>query len=140
MGVIPIQVVAWYVTIEFANLKFPKYEMRGLANQCQRFAPMALGGFILGITGEFVLHLLPGTVFLTVAGLGWIVAPVLFAVAPAGANYWAYIFPSMICATIGKAESDMTVNEKEDIRAEAVQPANGARPEMQQFAKGMGVH
>ena len=86
MGDIPIQVVAWYVTIEFANVEFTKYEMRGLADQCQRFAPVALGGFILAITGGFVLHLLPGTVLLTVAGVVFVVAPVLFAVAPVGAN------------------------------------------------------
>lgn len=82
MGASPLQVVAWYV-------------------------PMALGGCIISTFGGFVLHLLPGTLLVTIAGTSWIIAPLLFAIAPAGANYWAYIFPSMICATIG---IDITFN------------------------------
>ncbi|QSZ35058.1 hypothetical protein DSL72_007922 [Monilinia vaccinii-corymbosi] len=76
MGGSPLQIVAWY-------------------------APMALGGCIISTVGGFVLHILPGTALVVVAGVAWIVAPLLFAIAPAGANYWAYIFPAMICATIG---------------------------------------
>ncbi|KAK8909296.1 hypothetical protein QC760_002013 [Botrytis cinerea] len=76
MGGTPLQLVAWY-------------------------APMALGGCIISTLGGFVLHLLPGTALIVTAGVAWIVAPLLFAIAPSGANYWAYIFPSMICATIG---------------------------------------
>ncbi|KAG4034300.1 hypothetical protein MFRU_003g02700 [Monilinia fructicola] len=76
MGGSPLQLVAWY-------------------------APMALGGCIISTVGGFVLHILPGTALVIAAGVAWIVAPLLFAIAPAGANYWAYIFPAMICATIG---------------------------------------
>lgn len=76
MGASPLQVVAWYV-------------------------PMALGGCIIATFGGFILHLLHGTILIILAGTAWIVAPLLFAIAPVGANYWAYIFPSMICATIG---------------------------------------
>ncbi|EDN91134.1 hypothetical protein SS1G_00537 [Sclerotinia sclerotiorum 1980 UF-70] len=76
MGGTPLQLVAWY-------------------------APMALGGCIISTVGGFVLHLLPGTALVVTAGVAWIVAPLLFAIAPAGANYWAYIFPAMMCATIG---------------------------------------
>ncbi|KAJ8064865.1 hypothetical protein OCU04_007174 [Sclerotinia nivalis] len=76
MGGTPLQLVAWY-------------------------APMALGGCIISTVGGFVLHLLPGTALVITAGVAWIVAPLLFAIAPAGVNYWAYIFPAMICATIG---------------------------------------
>jgi MFS family permease len=82
MGATPLQVVAWYV-------------------------PMALGGCIISTFGGFVLHLLPGTILIIIAGTSWIIAPLLFAIAPASANYWAYIFPSMICATIG---IDITFN------------------------------
>jgi len=82
MGATPLQVVAWYV-------------------------PMALGGCIISTFGGFVLHLLPGTVLIIIAGTSWIIAPLLFAIAPEGANYWAYIFPSMICATVG---IDITFN------------------------------
>lgn len=38
---------------------------------------------------------------LIIAGTTFIIAPLLFAIAPSDANYWAYIFPSMICATVG---------------------------------------
>ncbi len=82
MGATPLQVVAWYV-------------------------PMALGGCIISTVGGFVLHLLPGSLLLAVAGLGWILAHLLFAVAPEGARYWAFTFPAMICATIG---IDITFN------------------------------
>ncbi|KAG0648448.1 Drug resistance [Hyphodiscus hymeniophilus] len=82
MGATPLQVVAWYV-------------------------PMVLGGCLIATFGGLVLHLLPGTVLIIVAGTSWIIAPLLFAIAPAGANYWAYIFPSMVCGTIG---IDITFN------------------------------
>ncbi|TVY67355.1 Drug resistance protein, partial [Lachnellula suecica] len=78
----PLQIVAWYV-------------------------PMALGGCIISTFGGFVLHLLPGTLLITIAGTSWIIAPLLFAIAPVGANYWAYIFPAMVCATVG---IDITFN------------------------------
>ncbi|KAG0644997.1 putative MFS-type transporter [Hyphodiscus hymeniophilus] len=42
-----------------------------------------------------------------VLGAAWVVAPLLFAIAPLDTNYWAYIFPSMVCATIG---IDITYN------------------------------
>ena len=82
MGASPLQVVAWYV-------------------------PMALGGCTISTFGGFVLHLLPGTILIIIAGTSWVIAPLLFAIAPQGANYWAYIFPSMICATVG---IDITFN------------------------------
>ena len=82
MGASPLQVVAWYV-------------------------PMALGGCVIATFGGFVLHLLPGTILIIVSGISWIVAPLLFAIAPQNALYWAYIFPSMICATVG---IDITFN------------------------------
>jgi MFS family permease len=82
MGASPLQVVAWYV-------------------------PMAMGGCIIATVGGFVLHLLPGTILIIISGISWIVAPLLFAIAPQGALYWAYIFPAMICATVG---IDITFN------------------------------
>jgi hypothetical protein len=82
MGASTIQTVAWY-------------------------APMAAGGCFISIFGGYVLHLLPGTILLIIAGSAWVIAPLLFAIAPSGANYWEYIFPSMLCATIG---IDITFN------------------------------
>ncbi|TKA68243.1 hypothetical protein B0A49_05414 [Cryomyces minteri] len=75
MGGTPIQLVAWYT-------------------------PLALGGCIIATTGGFVLHLIPGTILVIIAGVCWIISPLLFALAPEGANYWAWVFPAMICATI----------------------------------------
>jgi hypothetical protein len=82
MGASTIQTVAWY-------------------------APMAAGGCVISIFGGYVLHLLPGTILLIIAGSAWVIAPLLFAIAPSSANYWEYIFPSMLCATIG---IDITFN------------------------------
>ncbi|KAL2068225.1 hypothetical protein VTL71DRAFT_16323 [Oculimacula yallundae] len=82
MGGTPLQVVAWYV-------------------------PMALGGCIIATFGGFIMHLLSGTTLIIISGTSWIIAPLLFAIAPEGVNYWAYIFPSMVCATVG---IDITFN------------------------------
>ena len=65
------------------------------------FVPMAAGGVLIAIIGGYVLHLIPGTVLLLIAGVGWLITSLLFALAPEQPNYWAYIFPAMICATIG---------------------------------------
>lgn len=82
MGASPLLVVAWYT-------------------------PMAIGGICISTFGGFILHLLSGTILIYVAGAAWIMAPLLFAIAPDGANYWAYVFPAMIFATIG---IDITFN------------------------------
>ena len=82
MGASPLQVAAWYV-------------------------PMCAGGVIISVAGGYVLHLVPGTVLMFIAGAGWIITSLLFALAPVGASYWAYVFPSMICATVG---IDITFN------------------------------
>ena len=82
MGASPLQIVGWYT-------------------------PMAVGGCLISTIGGFFLHIIPGTVLMIISALSWVVAPVLLAIAPAGANYWAYIFPSMICGTIG---IDITFN------------------------------
>ena len=82
MGASPLQVTAWYV-------------------------PMSVGGIIISVVGGYVLHLLPGTLLILIAGLAWCLTSVLFAVAPEGASYWAYVFPAMIGATVG---IDITFN------------------------------
>ena len=76
MGAEPLQIVAWYV-------------------------PFGLGGLILSTLGGFVLHLIPNTILLLISSAGWVVSCLLFAIAPPGANYWAYILPAMIGGTIG---------------------------------------
>lgn len=82
MGASALQTVAWYT-------------------------PMAAGGCLISLLGGYVLHLVPGTLLLIIAGVAWTVAPLLFAITPIDANYWSYIFPAMLCATIG---IDITFN------------------------------
>jgi len=71
------------------------------------FVPMCTGGLVISVLGGYVMHLLPGTLLMLIGGTGWILTSLLFALAPGGANYWAYIFPAMIGATIG---IDVTFN------------------------------
>ncbi|KAJ5797564.1 uncharacterized protein N7503_006860 [Penicillium pulvis] len=75
MGGSPLQIVAWTV-------------------------PMAVGGLILSATGGFILHKVSGTLLMLISCLGYVGSGLLFAVIPIGGNYWAYIFPAMICGTV----------------------------------------
>lgn len=71
------------------------------------FIPMCVGGLILVTVGGLVLHLLPGRILLLISGVAYILCTLLFAILPVRFNYWAYIFPAMICATVGV---DITYN------------------------------
>lgn len=82
MGASPLQLVAWFV-------------------------PLAMGGCLIGTFGGLILHLIPGTILVIFSGVCWIIAPLLFAIAPEGANFWAWVFTSMTCATLG---IDITFN------------------------------
>lgn len=82
MGASPMQVSAWYV-------------------------PMCAGGCLISVVGGYVLHLLPGTVLMLIGGGAWVGNSLLFALAPEGAKYWAFVFPAMIMATMG---IDITYN------------------------------
>ncbi|KAJ5085210.1 hypothetical protein N7532_009981 [Penicillium argentinense] len=75
MGASPLQIVAWTV-------------------------PMAVGGLFLSVTGGFILHKVSGTILMIISCLGYVGSALLFAVVPMGGNYWAYVFPAMICGTI----------------------------------------
>ena len=65
------------------------------------YVPMVVGGLFLATAGGSMLHLLPGTLLLIISGIGYIICVLLFAIMPDRPSYWAYIFPAMICATIG---------------------------------------
>jgi len=71
------------------------------------FTPMCVGGLILATVGGLVLHLLPGRILLLISGAAYILSTLLFAILPESFSYWAYIFPAMICATLG---IDITYN------------------------------
>jgi len=65
------------------------------------FVPMAAGGMILATVGGFTLHLLPGRILLLISGIGSVLSVLLFAVIKKEASYWAFVFPAMVCGTIG---------------------------------------
>jgi MFS family permease len=62
---------------------------------------MAAGGLILATVGGLILHLLPGTVLMILSGIGYVMCVLLVAIIPEHPNYWAYVFPAMVCATLG---------------------------------------
>ncbi|KAL3481076.1 major facilitator superfamily domain-containing protein [Aspergillus californicus] len=76
MGATPFQMVAWTV-------------------------PMAIGGLVLCCIGGLIFHRVSGTILLTISCLGYVGSGLFFAVIPDGGNYWAFVFPAMICGTIG---------------------------------------
>ncbi|KAL8377437.1 hypothetical protein RB595_008221 [Gaeumannomyces hyphopodioides] len=67
------------------------------------FSPLCAGGFVLAVIGGVVLHKLPNHMLLVISGLGSVVSTILFVFIPAdsGLNYWAWVFPAMLGATIG---------------------------------------
>lgn len=75
MEATPMQLVAWWPTT-------------------------ALGGCIIDTVGGFVLHRISEKILMIMVGIAWVMSPLLFALAPSGANHWAWVFPAMICCTL----------------------------------------
>lgn len=79
------------------------------------FTPLAVGGIILGVTGGLILHVFPNRILFVASQIGFLLCVLIFAIIPerqddkpsTGFLYWAYIFPAMICGTIGV---DITFN------------------------------
>lgn len=78
------------------------------------FTPLAVGGVILALGGGLVLHILPNRALLIISQIGFLLSVLLFALIPDADSgksntflYWAYVFPAMICGTIGV---DITFN------------------------------
>ncbi|UNI19302.1 hypothetical protein JDV02_005494 [Purpureocillium takamizusanense] len=78
------------------------------------FTPLAAGGMFLAIAGGLVMHIIPNRLLMIISGLGFFVSSLLFALIPAPDTgrsdsflYWAYVFPAMLCGTIGV---DITFN------------------------------
>jgi hypothetical protein len=46
------------------------------------------------------LHIVSGTIMLILTACAAVIAPLLLALAPLEASYWAYFFPAMLCAAI----------------------------------------
>ncbi|KAG6018629.1 hypothetical protein E4U40_008027 [Claviceps sp. LM458 group G5] len=79
------------------------------------YTPLAVGGMVLAIGGGLVLHIIPNKVLMVISCSGFILSVLFFAIIPdpdtSGKStsfiYWAYVFPAMICGTVGV---DITFN------------------------------
>lgn len=75
--------------------------------QVAYFLPLAIGGFVLSLWSGAVLHRIPATYLIQLSTLVLIIPPILFIYMPLddsitpAQRYWSYIFPSMLCATLG---------------------------------------
>ncbi|CAK3931832.1 Drug resistance [Lecanosticta acicola] len=65
------------------------------------YTPTAIGGLLLCVVGGALLHIVPTMILLLISGLAWIAAPLLLALCPLPVSYWAFVMPSMVCATLG---------------------------------------
>ncbi|KAJ4011011.1 hypothetical protein NW752_007451 [Fusarium irregulare] len=111
-----IVLIPWHgslVSTSWTNLNLDSFETVLHTTPVQTalwFKPLAGGGIILAILGGFILHLVPGSVLLIFAGITFIPSAMLLALMPERSAdgepsrsflYWAYIFPGMVCATLG---------------------------------------
>lgn len=71
------------------------------------FTPFGIGGLALGLATGVLLRDIPHICLIVVSGIGATLSPLLLAVAPERADYWQFVFPSMLCATVG---IDITYN------------------------------
>lgn len=76
MGAGPLQIVAWTV-------------------------PMGVGGLILATAGGLIMHKVSGTILMLISCIGYAGSGLFFAVIPKGGIYWGFVFPAMICGTVG---------------------------------------
>lgn len=70
------------------------------------FAPLPSLGLVLALISGFILHLVPGRILMIISGLGFLASVLLFARMPGTSGskwltYWSYVFPAMLCSTIG---------------------------------------
>ena len=65
------------------------------------FLPLAAGGIFFAITGSALLHVVPIFILLCVSALAFVAAPLLMALAHIDAGYWPFVFPAMVCGTLG---------------------------------------
>ncbi|KAF2164900.1 hypothetical protein M409DRAFT_67605 [Zasmidium cellare ATCC 36951] len=86
---------------------FQSPELTGTPNGIQGvtlaawYTPTAIGGLLLCALSGAILHRAPVMLLFFISALAWIGAPLLLALCPLPVNYWAFVMPSMLCATIG---------------------------------------
>jgi MFS family permease len=71
------------------------------------YLPMLLGGCLLTVLSGYIMHIIPGSLILILGTIAGITSAILFALLPVHVNYWAWIFPAMICASLS---IDLTFN------------------------------
>ncbi|CAD0108868.1 unnamed protein product [Aureobasidium uvarum] len=71
------------------------------------FAPMALGGIVCGIVTSMVIHRIPPICTMLISSAAWVAAPLLLALGNNSMGYWPFVFPAMVCCTVG---IDVTYN------------------------------
>jgi MFS family permease len=65
------------------------------------YLPMAIAGLVCCVIVEPLLHAVHMKLLLVVTACIWIAAPTILAASPLPLSYWAYAFPSVLCATAG---------------------------------------
>lgn len=86
---------------------FQSPELTGTPNGIQGvtlaawYTPTAVGGLLLCILSGSILHIVPVMVLFFISAVAWVGAPLLLALCTLPVNYWAFVMPSMLCATIG---------------------------------------
>lgn len=65
------------------------------------FAPLAAGGIVIALVGGMTLHRLSRTLLLLLSASGFFVCVLLFKIMPEQPKYWAWVFPAIVCATLG---------------------------------------
>ncbi|CAD0107169.1 unnamed protein product [Aureobasidium uvarum] len=91
----------WGIHSVYGTLYFQNIMSASAIQVAGWYTPLGVAGLIISIFEGFILHLVPGRVLLIISGLGAVGAQLLLALIPAGANYWAWVFPAMIMGTIG---------------------------------------
>ncbi|KAG9724197.1 MFS general substrate transporter, partial [Aureobasidium melanogenum] len=70
-------------------------------------APLAVGGILCGLVSGRLIHHGSPTWTLVISGVAWVAAPLLLALGSTSMGYWPFVFPAMVCATVGV---DITYN------------------------------
>ncbi|RMD40239.1 hypothetical protein DV735_g4893, partial [Chaetothyriales sp. CBS 134920] len=89
------------IFILYGTLYFENIMHAGPLETAVWYLPMLIGGLIFALGEGFIMHAVSGFLLLVISAAGSIVAELLLAIVPAGAGYWRWILPAMICATIG---------------------------------------
>lgn len=66
-----------------------------------RLLPQALVGLVVSPLVGFIMHKVPGTVLLVIAGISLFMSNILLVFVHHDSNYFSWIFPSLMLSTVG---------------------------------------